>query len=57
MSNLSESWLMARASMKDADDAVAKHDWDKAEQAAVAILAFVFDFKLAVIAEKTKVRT
>lgn len=51
---LSESWLQARNALRDADDAVAKHDWAKAEQAAVAALAFLYDFKLAVIAEKTK---
>jgi hypothetical protein len=54
MNELSESWLLARKALKTADDAVAERDWDKAEAAAVAFLAFGFDFKMAVIAEKTK---
>lgn len=54
MSNLSESWLKARALMNDANDAVAKHDWDKAEGAAASALGHLYDFKLAVIHEKDK---
>lgn len=52
MSQLSESWILARAAMRQADDAVAMHDWEKAEQAAVAVLAFMFDFKMAVQAKQ-----
>jgi len=56
VNELSESWLLAKAQLKAADDAVAMHDWDKAEAAAVAALAFLYDFKLAVVAEKSRAR-
>jgi hypothetical protein len=57
VSELSEAWLQARKAMRIADEKVAVHDWDGAEQAAVAALAFLYDFKLAVITEKSKAQT
>lgn len=54
MSELSEAWLQARKAMRIADEKVAVHDWDGAELAATAALAFLYDFKLAVIHQKER---
>lgn len=52
--DFSEAWILADKASKNSIAKAALRDWEGAERDAVAALALLYDYKLAVAAEKDR---